>query len=526
MPLAYSYVRFSTAKQMLGHSLERQVSLTLSYCQRKGLELDESLTLQDLGVSAFKGDNVREGALAAFLDACRSGRVPRGSYLVVESLDRLSRDQIRPALQLFLGLQDYGVTIVTLQPEREYRPDNTDALSLIEPLIVFARSHEESLMKSHRMRSSWGHKWGVARAMSRRVSSRCPAWLEPDGDSFRVVEEKAAVVRRIFRMVTEGMSCGRVAQVLNDEGVATIATARRWAPWYVQRVLGPPAKGCYQPRHRDGYNRPLAGEPIPGYYPAVVTEAEWEAAQAAVESRRTTQKAGRRGGDANLFTGLVYCARTKAKMALAYVGNGKNASHYKYLYARPSGGGLSGRTMLLPYKEFEEATLSFLWEMKPDDIKGAATPKDELASLFSQKTALDEKLRKTAERARRAEDFEVYLDLIESLQKERKAVAERIERASSPARPMENTKSLVEFLRAGGKPAREKAKLRLRGIVREIWVLGCGGERKTSPRWFHVQIHFRSGVFRTYTLFHKRLSPVSPLPAGTDLRDYRPDDNM
>src|SRR5947209_6037995 len=84
--------------------------------------------------AGVKRTNVKNGALAAFLEACRTGRVPRGSVLIVECLARLSRDQIRPALQVFMAIQDFGITIVTLQPEREYTPDGTDALQLIDPL--------------------------------------------------------------------------------------------------------------------------------------------------------------------------------------------------------------------------------------------------------------------------------------------------------------------------------------------------------------------------------------------------------
>src|SRR5262249_7617527 len=152
---AYSYIRFSDPKQAKGGSLGRQKKLSEAYCRRKKLKLDDSLTLRDLGVSAFRGDNVRNGALAGFLEACRIGRVPRGSVLFVASLDRLSRNQIRPALQLLFQLQDYGITIVTIQPEREYPPDNSDALALVEPLVVFARAHEESTMKAHRRCASW-----------------------------------------------------------------------------------------------------------------------------------------------------------------------------------------------------------------------------------------------------------------------------------------------------------------------------------------------------------------------------------
>src|SRR5262245_53852252 len=234
---AYSYVRFSSPQQAEGGGLQRQVKMSLAYCERKGLALDDSLHLHDLGVSAFRGDNVREGALAGFLEACRTGRVPRGSVLIVESLDRLSRDQIRPALQLFLSLQDHGITIVTLQPEREYPPDRPDALSLIEPLIIFARAHEESEMKSHRRR----HAWGVAKDRARRgdghVSKHCPAWLEVTEDGFRVREEAAAVVRRVYELAIDGLGAARIVARLTKEGVAPIGRRGRWVRGYVHQIL-------------------------------------------------------------------------------------------------------------------------------------------------------------------------------------------------------------------------------------------------------------------------------------------------
>src|SRR4051812_20008613 len=87
MRRAYSYIRFSSAAQAEGNSLRRQTELTQAYCKRHDLTLDDSLRLRDLGVSAFRGTNVRDGALAGFLEACRKGKVTRGSVLIVESLD-------------------------------------------------------------------------------------------------------------------------------------------------------------------------------------------------------------------------------------------------------------------------------------------------------------------------------------------------------------------------------------------------------------------------------------------------------
>lgn len=58
MTLAYSYIRFSTAEQAKGDSLRRQMERTQEYLSGKDLILDESLTMKDLGVSAFKGVGV------------------------------------------------------------------------------------------------------------------------------------------------------------------------------------------------------------------------------------------------------------------------------------------------------------------------------------------------------------------------------------------------------------------------------------------------------------------------------------
>ena len=62
---AYSYLRFSTPEQSKGDSLRRQTALADEYAKRHGLTLDTELNLRDLGVSAFRGDNVAVGALGA-----------------------------------------------------------------------------------------------------------------------------------------------------------------------------------------------------------------------------------------------------------------------------------------------------------------------------------------------------------------------------------------------------------------------------------------------------------------------------
>src|SRR5262245_26239725 len=107
--LAFSYLRFSTPQQSTGDSIRRQTEATTAWCQRNGITLDESLQLRDEGASAFRGrhrsaDNADTYALAGFLANVKSGRVPEGSYLVLENLDRLTREDIVPAVNLFTSL--------------------------------------------------------------------------------------------------------------------------------------------------------------------------------------------------------------------------------------------------------------------------------------------------------------------------------------------------------------------------------------------------------------------------------------
>src|SRR5262249_58372623 len=99
-PVAYSYVRFSTPEQAGGDSLRRQTDLAKAWCRKSGARLDVSTTLHDLGRSAYTGGhrkNPDRHALAAFLKLVESGKGPRGSYLVIQKLHRLSREHIRPA---------------------------------------------------------------------------------------------------------------------------------------------------------------------------------------------------------------------------------------------------------------------------------------------------------------------------------------------------------------------------------------------------------------------------------------------
>ncbi|MFP4519683.1 MAG: recombinase family protein, partial [Oceanicaulis sp.] len=116
-PKAFSYLRFSRPEQSQGDSFRRQMALAEGYADKHGLELDRELTFHDLGVSAFRGANAEKGALGQFIEAIDRGLVPRGSYLLVENLDRLSRETPFDASETLREVVNRGIILVTLSDE-------------------------------------------------------------------------------------------------------------------------------------------------------------------------------------------------------------------------------------------------------------------------------------------------------------------------------------------------------------------------------------------------------------------------
>src|SRR5262249_13798159 len=140
-------------KQQQGDSRRRQTDgRAEAYCKRRGWKLSPH-TYEDLGVSAYRGKNALVGNLGEFLRAIGSGAVKAGSALLVERLDRISRQGIDEGYDLIKKILKAGVKIVTLSPEREFDRDATRSLSkgALEIQLILERAAEESERKGERV---------------------------------------------------------------------------------------------------------------------------------------------------------------------------------------------------------------------------------------------------------------------------------------------------------------------------------------------------------------------------------------
>jgi DNA invertase Pin-like site-specific DNA recombinase len=370
MPKAYSYIRFSSTKQQKGDSLKRQTDLRDQYLQlHPELELDTSISLEDLGVSAYDKTNITKGALGGFLRQVEEGRIPKGSYLLVESLDRLSRIQPIDALPIFLGVINAGITIVTLFDNQVHSRESISAnpYALMMSISNMIRANEESATKSKRIRASWDSK--RENIANKRLTDVCPLWMKPaEGDKgFELIPERVEVVKRIFQMSQDGIGNATIVKTLNDEGVPTFSGRTiGWQKSYIQKTLTNTAVyGEFRTNlKRDGETTPV--DVIPDYYPAIMPREQWELAASARSSRRMRGGVSKGKNLTNLFSGLVRCGYCGGPMGIgSYYNTRKDGTkkEVKHLSCTDARRGLGCKCIQWNYTDFENLVLRFCKEV-------------------------------------------------------------------------------------------------------------------------------------------------------------------
>lgn len=351
-PRAYSYLRFSTPEQSKGDSLRRQTALAEEYAKQHGLTLDSELRLRDLGVSAFRGDNAAVGALGAFLQAIRDGLVPKGSLLLVEALDRISRKQARKAVRILEEVLEGGVDVVTLNDGKRWTEESLDGADFLLAILLFMRGNEESATKAKRLKAAWVGKRERA-ARGEIQSTRVPAWLRAEGSAAKdtrdaklsLIPERAKLVRRMFSLFLGGLGKKAIAEQFNEERVPTWGAgkgrnrAQFWHGSYVLKILTNPAvTGRFVPHieeHRDGKMHRVPQQPVADYYPRVIDDETFQRVQTLIGARRATVRGSR---VASLVAGLAKCPSCGSTMTRVTKGNPKKAGPPKLVCTRAKAG--------------------------------------------------------------------------------------------------------------------------------------------------------------------------------------------
>jgi DNA invertase Pin-like site-specific DNA recombinase len=337
MNKAYSYIRFSSAEQAKGRSQARQAENCERYCREHGLNLATGgdYTFLDAGLSGYKGEHLgAKGQLTRFIKLVEDGTIERGSTLVVESLDRLSRQDVWDALPMFMNLIRSGIRIVTLSDSKVYSDDG-GAQDLILSIFILSRANDESSTKAKRVQDAMRQKHEDARKHGKPMGKAIPMWLElNDQRQFEVKKDRASVVSRIFEMAINGYGKDVTAKALNADEIPSFK-GKTWGRSSIDKILHNKAVlGIYQPYSAQptakGKRMP-SGDPIPNYYPPIVEEATFYQALAAINGRRVS-KATKQTKNFNVWQGLAKCVHCEAAMHLVNKGKPPRGNTYLHCY--------------------------------------------------------------------------------------------------------------------------------------------------------------------------------------------------
>ncbi len=221
--VAIGYIRVSTEGQA-----EEGVSLT---AQREKIEAwaklhdeDEVLIFEDAGISG-SSMAARHGLQKALGEVCRR----RGAF-VVYSLSRLARST-KDTLAISEQLARSGAELVSLSE----RIDTTTASGkmVFRMLAVLAEFERDQV--SERTRAAMAHL-----RTSRRRFSRYPPYgwdLDRTGETLVRNRAEQAVIRKMKKLRSEGLSFRAIADRLEEEGVSTKTGRAGWSGKVVWATL-------------------------------------------------------------------------------------------------------------------------------------------------------------------------------------------------------------------------------------------------------------------------------------------------
>lgn len=338
--IAYSYVRYSSKRQEFGDSFRRQTQQTKNFCEQYGYTLANQF--EDLGVSGFKDD---QEALQAFIKDCESGKVKKGSLLIVESLDRLSRQHTKIALRQMLQILEH-VDIYSHHENKYYRSesDNSDnqMIDLMMSIMIMSRAHNESFEKQKRLKEAWDETRNNAEKGIKKAKGSLPHWLalSDDATHFIVKEDRTNIIFTIFELSASGMGSTQIIKFLNkniDKYPSPSPKTKLWVRSTVKRILSDKRLlGEHQFFKTDPTNvkkKIPAGDVILDYFPQVIEEKLFYEVQSGIRSRKI--KAGRVSEThfPNVFRHILKCGSCGASMSYVNKGlmNAKVRKPTKYL---------------------------------------------------------------------------------------------------------------------------------------------------------------------------------------------------
>jgi hypothetical protein len=311
------------------------------------------------------------------------------------------------------------------------------------------------------------------------------------GGAYVVIPSKLPAMKAMIGLALAGYGDLRIVKKLNDDKVPSPTGHRSWTYAFVGKTLKNPALvGRYEPKTGSKKKRSKTGEVWENYFPAIMTEKEWNQLRAARLSRRTMR--GPIGKNvANLFTGLLVNARDGE----TYQRIVKN--HARLISASYRNGLEGGDTQSFPYDPIEACFIyKLLPKLQSKALFGKEKAENKLDDLLNERTTVAARLaeleleietgavkalaRVMAKLETRQEEIDQAIDL------------ERCKQSDMDSNGLDDLQALVKLWASGSADVRTRLRARIRQLIEEIRMM-VWGLKRSKYKVAELQIFFKAG---------------------------------
>ncbi len=297
------YARVSTDSEEQQTSYAAQVSYYTEYIKKRA-DWEFVNVYTDQGISATNTKH-RDGFNAMITDAL-DGKI---DLIVTKSVSRFARNTV-DSLTTVRKLKEKGVEVY-FEKEQIYTLDSKGELFIT---IMSSLAQEESRSISENV--TWGQRKRMADGKVTMPYGRFLGYRKGEDGLPEIVPEEAEVVRLIYRSFMEGLTSGKIAQLLMEKKITAPGGKEKWHSSTIESILtNEKYKGSALLQKKftvDFLTKKVKineGE-VPQYFvershPPIIDPEEFELVQAEIARRKAI---GRVYSSSNIFSAKIVCS--------------------------------------------------------------------------------------------------------------------------------------------------------------------------------------------------------------------------
>ncbi|PTK89552.1 recombinase RecB [Staphylococcus gallinarum] len=298
------YIRVSTEKQVMGYSIEGQITQIEQYCQFNGYELVDIYA--DRGIS---GKSMNRPELQRMLNDAKNGKL---DCVMVYKTNRLARNT-SDLLTIVEELHRQNVEFFSLSERMEVK--NSTGKLMLQILASFSEFERNTILENI-------YNGQHQRALEGYYQGNLPLGYNniPDNKKELMINQhEANIVKYIFESYAKGHGYRKIANALNHKGYVTkkgnpfsisAVTYILSNPFYIGKIQFAKYKDWNDKRRKGLNDKPVIAE---GKHTPIISQSLWDKVQA--RKKQVSEKPQVHGKGTNILTGLISCPQCSASMS-------------------------------------------------------------------------------------------------------------------------------------------------------------------------------------------------------------------